>query len=532
MQYDVEHLPDDAQQLKAIIVSLLESDAANRKTLNELVAEVSRLNLRIEQLLEMVFGKKSEKLLKNKAKDEPDTNDSSKSPEPATPPAPPAEEPQNSIPKKTRKKKTKNGGGGRMVIPPDLPVRIVEILPPPEERTCTECDAEFKRIGKSVSRRIIYIPPVFEVEETHIIAFAGNCPCSDCKIAKPEPAIKPIDKGLVSTSLLVIMVIMKYVDHLPLARQASRVFLRSGLKFSPSSMCRWMKRAAELLEPLYELIIELILESERMQFDATFVKYRDENVQGRCKQGYVYGTKGDDTRPFDLFFFRRDGTRSSIEGFLTRYHGVLQVDANSVYDGIFKPVDPKAAAPTEQGCWAHARRKFKTALRNQPDAVIVLNWIGELYGVEREAKKMTPMERLRLRQERSVLILDKIFQWCRENREKYLPKEEISTAIEYFLNNEDALVIYCTNGKLEIDNNALERMIRCLAVGRKNWLFFGNAGGGETASILYTILCSARRHGHNEFEYLCDVLDRLADLSSRAELRELLPDRWKPRDSS
>ena len=119
--------------------------------------------------------------------------------------------------------------------------------------------------------------------------------------------------------------------------------------------------------------------------------------------------------------------------------------------------------------------------------------------------------------------------WPWTNKDKYLPKEEISTAIEYFLNNEDALIIYCTDGRLEIDNNALERMIRRLAVGRKNWLFFGNAGGGKTASILYTISCSARRHGLNEFEYLCDILDRLADLPSQAELRELLPDRWQPK---
>ncbi len=109
---------------------------------------------------------------------------------------------------------------------------------------------------------------------------------------------------------------------------------------------------------------------------------------------------------------------------------------------------------------ADARRKFVAALKNQTDAVIVLNWIGELYGVEREAKKMAPMQRLGLRQEMSVELLDKIFGWCRANKDEYPPKEEISTAIEYFLNNEDALIIYCTDGRLEIDNNDLERMIR------------------------------------------------------------------------
>ncbi len=360
--YDPDHLPDDPTQLKSIIVALLESDVARQKTLDEMVAEVSRLNLRIEQLLEMIFGKKSEK--RSKPKEEPKEESATETPEADAPKtdasADNAETPEIPVSKPSRKKE-KNGGGGRMKIPADLPVRIVEVHPPLEDRTCTECNAEFKWIGKSVSKRIVYTPPVFVVEQTEIHAYTGDCACSRCKIAKEEPDAKPIDKGLASTSLLAIMVVMKFVDHLPLARQASQVFLRSGLQFSPSSMCRWMKRVAELLEPLYDLIVDLILESERMQFDATFVKYRDESVQGRCKQGYVYGAKGDDSRPFDLFFFRRDGTRSSIEGFLKRFRGILQVDANSVYDGIFKPADPLVAAPTEQGCWSHARRKFVTA---------------------------------------------------------------------------------------------------------------------------------------------------------------------------
>ena len=167
--------------------------------------------------------------------------------------------------------------------------------------------------------------------------------------------------------------------------------------------------------------------------------------------------------------------------------------------------------------------------QSNPDVVFVLEMIGELYEVESRTKNLSAEKRLLLRQLESVTILDRIFSWCHENREKYLPKESMRLAMEYLLNNETALRVFCTDGRLEIDNNACERMLRQWAVGRKNWLFFGNADGGKTASILVTILSSARRHGLNEFEYLCDILSRLSDLSNKSAIREMLPDRWKPR---
>ena len=126
-------------------------------------------------------------------------------------------------------------------------------------------------------------------------------------------------------------------------------------------------------------------------------------------------------------------------------------------------------------------------------------------------------------------LLDKVFDWCRQHKDKYLPKDPLFLACQYALNHEAALRVYCTDGRLAIDNNETERMLRLAAIGRKNWLFFGSANGGKTGCILYTILGSARRHGLNEYEYLVDLLDRLSDLPSEAELFELLPDRWKPR---
>lgn len=254
MVFNSNNLPDDPNELKAIIVTLLESDAQKQKTLDDLVGEVSRLNVTIQKLTEMLFGKKSEKLPKDKPKEESESTETSNE-EPSGATESPAS-PEISVPKKPRKKKKKNGGGGRMKIPDNLPVTIIEIHPPLEERTCAECQEEFKPIGKSVSKRIIFKPSTFEVEETWTFAYAGTNPCCDGKIAKPEPDVQPIDKGLASISLLAIIAIMKFADHLPLARQSSRIFKRSGLIFSQSSMCRWMRKIADLLEPLYTITPE------------------------------------------------------------------------------------------------------------------------------------------------------------------------------------------------------------------------------------------------------------------------------------
>jgi transposase len=527
MTCDPEHLPDDPNELKRMIVALLEADVKKQATLDSLVAEVSRLNVTIQKLTEMLFGKKSEKLSKDQSNAEPETNETT--PTTASDPSGSGETPKILASEPPRRKKKNNGGGGRMKIPKHLPVKIVENYPPLDERTCSECKIPFKTIGFETSRQVVYVPGHFEMLETHHMKCVADCPCSAKRSATGEPAVRPIDKGIASISLLAIITVMKYADHLPLARQSLRIFTRSGLVFAQSSMCRWMKRVAELLEPLYDLICAEVLLSHCMQIDATFVKCRDENLKGRCRQTYIYGARGDDSQPYDAFYFSRDGTSKSLMKFVEGFENTMQCDANSVHNPVFLPKNTESGkrAPREQGCWSHGRRNFVKAGPSNPDVVFVLEMIGELYEVERQAKGFTVDKRLALRQCESVEILNRIFAWCRENKDKYVPKESMRTAIEYLLNNEAALRLFCTDGRLEIDNNACERMLRQWAVGRKNWLFFGNAGGGKTASILVTILSSAHRHGLNEFEYLCDILARLSDLQSESAIRDLLPDRWK-----
>jgi Transposase and inactivated derivatives len=526
MVYDVASLPDDPDQLKSIIITLSQANARQqetldqqKKTLDQLVAEVSKLNVTIEHLLEMIFGKKSEKQSKGKSNDE-SKNDLA-SPETS----------ENADSNEGRKKRKKNGGGGRTELPKHLE-RVENVIDvPEEERICPCCGKPFKCIGDERSEQLHFRPIEFYVVVQVLMKYIAACHCSEKRSVTAESPIKTIDKGVASTSVVAAIAVMKYADHLPLARQATQVFKRSGVTLAQSSMCRWMRIAADMLEPLYDLICELILLSYCLGIDATNVKYREPGVQGKCKTGFVWGAVGDENYPYNAYFFRRDGTRAGLESIVKNYSNILRCDAHSIYDAIFEPENPKpgSTAPTEQGCWSHGRRYFHKARKVHPDAQHVLTLIGSLYGVERRAKKLTPDVRLAMRQQESLPVLDQVFDWCRENKEKYLPKEPLFLAIQYLLNHEAALRVYCTDGRLAIDNNETERMLRLAAIGRKNWMFFGSERGGKTGCILYTILGSARRHGLNEFEYLFDILERLGDLPSEAEILNMLPDRWKKR---
>ncbi len=242
--------------------------------------------------------------------------------------------------------------------------------------------------------------------------------------------------------------------------------------------------------------------------------------------------------------------RAGPAAFLKGYDKYVVCDANTVNHGLFvapSPADrleeagrrpgcsvrtlPLPIVPaTEVGCWSHCRSNFVDAKRyGHAEAPEMISMIRSLYGVERRSKKMSADERLALRTKESVPKLDAIFDWCRVRVTKYdLPTCVMGKAIRYALNQESVLRVYCTDGRLPIDNNPAERILRLIAIGRKNWQFYGSANGGKTGAVLHSLLASAHRHGLNEYEYLLDVIDTLCDLPSQAAIGDLLPDRWQP----
>lgn len=341
----------------------------------------------------------------------------------------------------------------------------------------------------------------------------------------------PIDKGLPGPGLLAHMLTSKYGDHLPLYR-LEQIYARSGVALARSTLCGWVGRCAVLLEPLWALMVKLILESAVIHTDDTVLPVLDKKL-GEARKGRVWVYLGDDAHPHIVYDYTTSRERDGPQAFLKTFRGYLQADAYGGYDGIYK-----TQHVIEVACLAHARRKYwdaqtKDLLRAQR----ALAYIGLLYKVERSAKNIAKEQKLsredffalrhKMRQEQSRPILQKFREWLDSDAFKgVLPKSAIGKAIGYTRNQWVALNRYLDDGRLEIDNNISEQEMKAIATGRKNWLFAGNDGGARNSAIIYSVVRTCRRHGVDPFAYLRDVLSRLPG-HPKDRLRELLPDRWK-----
>ncbi len=344
-------------------------------------------------------------------------------------------------------------------------------------------------------------------------------------IAAPKPAT-PIAKGLPGPGLLAHLIVSKYTDHLPLHR-LQRVYERQGYFLHRSTLCDWLGACADLLRPLYDLMVSVVLQSRVIHTDDTPVKLQ-ELVTHLLSTARLWVYLGDAAHPYNVFDFTVNRKRDGPQQFLANYQGYLQADAFSGYDGLYLP-DPSTAAAriTEVACNAHARRKFyeargSDALRSHQ----ALAYYRQLYELERAAKDFTDAQRLQMRQDLAVPILAQYHQWLEAQRPEVLPKSPMGEAIGYALNNWAALVRYTEAGFLAIDNNVSEREMKRIAIGRKNWLTVGSPRGGQTAAILFSFTSTCQRLGVEPWAYLQDVLTRLP-VMPEGQLVEFLPDRWQ-----
>jgi transposase len=346
-------------------------------------------------------------------------------------------------------------------------------------------------------------------------------------ITASKPAM-PIDKGLPGPGLLAQVIVSKYADHLPLYRQEN-ITARQGVLLPRSTTCDWMAAAAELLRPLYALMVATVLRSRWLHTDDTSVKnLGHEPDTTATARFWVY--LGDRDHPYNVFDFTVNRKRDGPQQFLKDYRGYLHADAFSGYDALYLPsaADGQAAI-IECACNAHARRKFVEAQTSDLwRAHEALAYYRQLYLLEERVKAMGIDEaaRWRMRQELAVTILEKFHSWLAQQQPLVLPKSPIAEAINYTLNNWTALRRYTEQGFLEIDNNVAEREMKQIATGRKNWLFVGSAKGGRTAAVLFSFTFTCRRLGINPWAYLQDVLGRLPELPE-SQLSDLLPDRWQ-----
>jgi len=317
------------------------------------------------------------------------------------------------------------------------------------------------------------------------------------------------------------VIVGKLVDHLPLHRQ-EKIFERHGVEISRKTMGGWMAQCADLLNPLYRSLKEVLFQSKVIGTDDTSVKVLDMALPF-ARTGRIWPYYGDKEHPVILYDYTATRERAGPEKFLEGYRGYLQADAYGGYDAFF--TDP-ARGLIEVGCWSHARRYYHKALESdQPRMGPALLLIAQLYRVETPARTLSSEDRLRLRQLQSRPILDKLQDYLLEIQAEVLPKSPEGRAVRYTLKNWTALTRYCEDGDLEIDNNATERAIRSVAVGRHNWMFFGSDHGGNTAAVLRSFVASCQRASVNPFAWLKDVLSRIA-AHPITRLTELLPHNW------
>jgi len=341
-----------------------------------------------------------------------------------------------------------------------LPHHRHELDLAPQEKVCDGCGRSKDRIGEDVTRVLEHVPAKLEVHEHVRPKYA----CRYCKdgVSSPPPPERPVARGIAGPGLIAQIVVSKFGDHLPLYRQED-VFVRHGLHIARSTLCDWVRAAADLLEPLYQLQRERVIQSPVMWTDDTPVKVLGEEGS---RQGRFWAYVGDADHPYSVYDFSMSRSRDGPQTFLEEFRGYLHADAYSGYDAIYLGSESQIV---EVACWAHARRKFYDARRNYPrQAHQVLEWIGQLYDIEDRAGSLPVAARQELRRLEAEPVLDQLEVYLTELADRVLPKSALAKAVNYARNQWDALRCYTKDGRLTIDNNTSERTLRHQAIGRKN----------------------------------------------------------------
>lgn len=415
---------------------------------------------------------------------------------------------------------------GRSPLPEHL--ERIEIEHDLDDKACPACGQERARIGAEVSEQLEYFPASFKVLQ-HI---RHKYACAKCEHDGEHPQIttaakppQPIRGGLPGPSLLAYVVVSKLGDHLPLYR-LENIFARQQVQVARSTMCGWMAAAGELVKPLVALLAERVKHSRAIHTDDTPVPIQSPGEK-QCRKGRIWCYLGDEANPYTVYDYTPRRTRDGPARWLAGYSGYLQADAYGGYDGIYH-----AHGVTEVACWAHARRKFYDAQDSDGQrASQMLALIGELYALEREVKHADEATRLAARQERSMPTLAQIRSWLDAEGEVVLPRSPMGLAITYAQNQWTALTTYTTQGFLAIDNNASERALKRVALGRKNWLFAGHDAAAANHARLWSLIASAERQGIDPQRYLTSVLAKIGQ-TPPGELGQFLPDVWKREDAA
>ena len=490
------------------------------KKLHSTQLSLKMLQHQVDQLLRRVYGRRSEKLDPNQLMFDGLIMEALDQPDPPPPPELPVKE--NTEPKKPRTSKRRHPG--RIPIPEHLERVDIVLDIPEEEKVCPETGKPLKKIGEEVSEKLEYRPGKLIVNVYRRPKYASPDSIASGEvgvITAPMPDY-PIEKCKADIGLLSQVIVSKFADHLPLYRQDG-IFEREGVSIPRATQTSWVMQTYEAIRPLEDSLKRAVLERDVIFTDDSIIPLQVKG-NGKVKKArlWVY-VRGGPGPPLTVFDFSRDRSKKRPLGFLDGYKGYVHADAYSGYDELFRK-----EGIIEVGCWVHTRRKFDEAASSRPqEATEVLARIAQLYKIEGECKEMTPEQRRDVRDQRSRPILDGIFERMEELKAKTLPSEPFRKAIDYALNQRQALYRYLDDGRLKPDNNTSENAIRPLALGRKNWLFAGSERGARATALFLGLIQSCKACEVNPWKYFDDMLRRIMSHPVN-RLGELLPDQWKP----
>jgi len=507
-----DNLPDDLAALKRIIAAMAQDGLTAQ-------AEIARLKFQLARYRRAEFGRSSEKLAREAEQLELALEaletDQAERLATASPAVAAAVETAAEAQKPARRP-----------LPQHLPR---EDLRHPAPCTCPGCGGALRKIADEVTETLDYVPGRFKV--VRHIREKRSCRACDTVVAAPAPD-HAIARGRAGAGLLAHIVISKYDDHLPLYRQAE-IFARDGVNLETSTLCGWVGATAAALKPLVDALAADLLAGGTLHVDDTPVPVLAPGT-GKTKTGRLWAYVRDE-RPFGgsrkpaaLFFYSPDRKGEHPQAHLKDFCGVIHADGYAGFNELF--VGDRIV---EAACWAHVRRKFFDvhAATGSPIAKEALDRIGQLYAVEKMINGSPPERRRQQRQLQSKPVAEALAAWAEGTVRQLSRKSELAQAFRYMRARWTALVRCFDDGRLALDNNPAERALRCVAIGRKNYLFAGSDAGGRRGAALYSLIESAKLNGLNPQHYLADVLVRIADHPAR-RITELLPWSWQPLDAT
>jgi transposase len=521
MSLATAELPADPDALRSFALACQSELKAAQTAVQFKTLEIEKLKFQIARLRRMQFGRSSERITRQIEQLELrlEKLETGEAADAASADAKPPTKPPSDPPKAKPKRKP---------LPDHLPRQEIVLEPTGDGAcTCPDCGKGMARLGEDATEVLDYVPGHFQVLRHVRPKYA--CTACDTITQAPAPAM-PTPRGRATPAMLAHLLVSKFCDHIPLYRQ-SEIYARDGLELDRATLCDWVGQAAWLLDPVVGAIRRHVFAAEKIHGDDTVVPVLAPGL-GRTKTGRLWVYVRDD-RPFAgtaapaaAYFYSPDRGGEHPASHMATFTGLLQADGYAGFEALYDPARTKPGPIIEVACWAHCRRKFFDVwdATKSPVAREALDRIGAIYDIEARARFAPAAERVAHRTETAPL-LEAFFTWAEATVTKLSAKSALAEAFRYTSKRRVALSRFLDDGRLEVDNNAAENAMRCIALGRRNYLFAGSDAGGDRAAAIYTLVRTATMNGANPEAYLKDVLTRIADGHPINRIGALMP--WK-----